>query len=151
MATAQFACRECSMQLSAPVSYMDHLKSPKHQKKVQAHRLLVEMATGGSPVNSSPDVITTIDPSTAGQPSPQVASMPFVWKICVVAMNCEDDLIAHTNGKKHQNTLQREEVLRQLASAEFSSRPSAVTSPPTTSPSSATAPPMSSPMSTMSE
>ncbi|KAH8031678.1 hypothetical protein HPB51_019807 [Rhipicephalus microplus] len=58
MASTQLACRECSMQFSGPTPYMDHLKSARHQKKVAAHRLLAEIAAGGAPVNSSPDVMT---------------------------------------------------------------------------------------------
>nr|XP_037272552.1 uncharacterized protein LOC119164464 [Rhipicephalus microplus] len=94
--------------------------------------------------------------------------MPFVCKLCDVAMNCEDAMIAHTKGKKHQKTLQREEILRQFASTKGSPLPSAVTSPlpsavtsplplavtsspPTTSPPPPTTTPMSPPTSTMSE
>uniref|UniRef100_A0A131YUW8 Mucin n=1 Tax=Rhipicephalus appendiculatus TaxID=34631 RepID=A0A131YUW8_RHIAP len=146
MASTQFACRECSMQFSGPMPYMDHLKSARHQKKVAAHRLLTEMAAGGAPVNSSLDIITAASSPVAATQSPQIAPLPFVCKLCDVAMNCEDALIAHNKGKKHQRTLQREEVLRQLAAAKVSPLPSAVISLP-----SATTPPMSPPTSTVSE
>ncbi|XP_037272552.2 uncharacterized protein LOC119164464 isoform X1 [Rhipicephalus microplus] len=160
MASTQLACRECSMQFSGPAPYMDHLKSARHQKKVAAHRLLAEIAAGGAPVNSSPDVMTAASPSAARQPSTQTAPMPFVCKLCDVAMNCEDAMIAHTKGKKHQKMLQREELLRQFASTKGSPLPSAVTSPlpsavtsppPPTSPPPTTTPPMSPPTSTMPE
>ncbi|KAL3208745.1 hypothetical protein MRX96_038860 [Rhipicephalus microplus] len=103
MASTQLACRECSMQFSGPTPYMDHLKSARHQKKVAAHRLLAEIAAGGAPVNSSPEVMTVATPSAARQPSTQTAAMPFVCKLCDVAMNCEDAMIAHTKEKQEQN------------------------------------------------
>ncbi|KAL1435606.1 hypothetical protein MTO96_010987 [Rhipicephalus appendiculatus] len=120
------------MQFSGPMPYMDHLKSARHQKKVAAHRLLTEMAAGGAPVNSSLDIITAASSPVAATQSPQIAPLPFVCKLC--------------DGKKHQRTLQREEVLRQLAAAKVSPLPSAVISLP-----SATTPPMSPPTSTVSE
>ncbi|KAL3244643.1 hypothetical protein MRX96_018626 [Rhipicephalus microplus] len=151
MESAQFVCRECSMQFSGPVPYWDHLRSPKHKKSVETHRMLVEVAASGSPLNCSPDVISAAGPSAAGQPSPHIASMPLVCELCDVTTTCEDDLIAHVKGKKHKKRLQMKEVLKKLASAEISQLPLAVTSPPTTSLPSATTPPMSPPMSTMSE
>ncbi|KAH8028416.1 hypothetical protein HPB51_016529 [Rhipicephalus microplus] len=94
---------------------------------------------------------TGAGPSAAGQPSPQIASKPLVCELCCVTTTCEDDLIAHVKGKKHKKTLQRNEGLRKLASAEISPLSLALSSPPTTSLPSATTPPMSPPMSTMSE
>lgn len=125
MASTHLACLECSMQFSGPMPYMDHLKSARHQKKVAAHRLLAETTAGGAPVNSSLDIITPVSSSVTPSPSLQIAPLPFVCKICDVAMNCEDALVAHNKGKKHQRALQREEILRQLAAAKVSPLPSA--------------------------
>ncbi|KAL3204247.1 hypothetical protein MRX96_041298 [Rhipicephalus microplus] len=151
MSLVDFVCRECSMQFSGPVPYWDHLRSLKHKKRVETHRMLVEVAASESPLNCSPDVKTGAGPSAAGQPSPQIASKPLVCELCCVTTTCEDDLIAHVKGKKHRKTLQRKEGLRKLASAEISPLPLALSSPPTTSLPSATTPSMSPPMSTMSE
>ncbi|KAL1432140.1 hypothetical protein MTO96_013476 [Rhipicephalus appendiculatus] len=77
MAATQFACRECGMQFSGPIPYMEHLKSARHQKKVEAHRLLAEAAAGGASANSSLDIVTAGCSSVAATPSPQIAPLPF--------------------------------------------------------------------------
>ncbi|XP_050050399.2 uncharacterized protein [Dermacentor andersoni] len=114
MASTHFACKECSMHFSGPMPYMDHLKSARHLKRVAAHRQMEALIGAGAEV-LSPDVKLEVTSTATGLSSLQVAPLPFVCKLCDVAMNCEDALIAHQKGKKHQRVLQREEVLRQLA------------------------------------
>lgn len=114
MASTQFACKECSMHFSGPMPYMDHLKSLRHQKKVAAHRQMETLLGGGTEL-CGPNIKLEVTSAATGLPTMQIAPLPFVCKLCDVAMNCQDALIAHNKGKKHQRVLQREEVLRQLA------------------------------------
>ncbi|XP_037581541.1 zinc finger RNA-binding protein [Dermacentor silvarum] len=114
MASTHFACKECSMHFSGPMPYMDHLKSARHQKKVAAHRQMEALIGAGAEVRS-PDIKLEVTSAATGLPSMQIAPLRFVCELCDVAMNCEDALISHKKGKKHQRVLQREEVLRQLA------------------------------------
>lgn len=102
------------MHFSGPMPYMDHLKSARHQKKVAAHRQMEALIGAGAEVRS-PDIKLEVTSAATGLPSMQIAPLPFVCELCDVAMTCEDALISHKKGKKHQRVLQREEVLRQLA------------------------------------
>lgn len=109
------------MQFSGPMPYMDHLKSARHQKKVAAQKHLEMLTGGGTTVSSSLGSETAVGyPVT---PSLQIDPLPFVCKLCNVAMNCQDALTAHNQGKKHQRALQTEEVLRQLAATTNASQP----------------------------
>lgn len=82
------------MHFSGPMPYMDHLKSARHLKKVAAHRQMEALIGAGAEV-LSPDVKLEVTSTATGLSSLQVAPLPFVCKLCDVAMNCEDALIAH--------------------------------------------------------
>ncbi|KAL3193558.1 hypothetical protein MRX96_016909 [Rhipicephalus microplus] len=84
-----------------------------------------------------------------GEPSPHLILMPLGCQVCGVATDCEEILIAHLKTETHKKTIQREEYLRNLASAETSPPLSAIPSPPTTSLPSATTSPISTPRSSL--
>ncbi|KAH6924542.1 hypothetical protein HPB50_019426 [Hyalomma asiaticum] len=119
----QFECKECTMQFSGPMPYMDHLKSARHQKKVAAQKHLEILTGGGTTVSSSLGSGTAVGYTVTASPSLHIDSLPFVCKLCNIAMNCQDALTAHNQGKKHQRTLQTEEVLRQLAATRDAVQP----------------------------
>ncbi|KAH6924543.1 hypothetical protein HPB50_019427 [Hyalomma asiaticum] len=119
----QFVCMECSMQFSGPMPYMDHLKSARHQKKVAAQKHLEMLTGGGTTVSSSLGSGTAVGYPVTASPSLQIGALPFVCKLCNVAMNCQDALTAHNQGKKHLRALQTEEVLRQLAATRDAVQP----------------------------
>ncbi|XP_077485374.1 uncharacterized protein LOC144095553 [Amblyomma americanum] len=116
MASMGYSCQLCSMHFSGPVPCMDHLKSAKHQKKVATERYLEALAEGGRPAAGSA-MNTHVSAASAGSATilAQNALLPFVCKLCNVAMNCQEVLIVHNSGKKHQKALQREEVQRQIS------------------------------------
>lgn len=111
------------MQFSGPMPYMDHLKSARHQKKVAAQKHLEMLTGGGTTVSSSLGSEPAVSYPVTASPSLQIDTLPFVCKLCNVAMNCQDALTAHNKGKKHQRALQAEEVLRQLAATRDAVQP----------------------------
>lgn len=104
------------MHFSGPVPYMDHLKSARHQKKVVTQKHLEALTEGGiSATETALDTHLSPVPTASAAVLAQNALLPFVCKLCNVAMNCQEALNAHNSGKKHQKALQREEVLRQIS------------------------------------
>ncbi|KAK8782467.1 uncharacterized protein LOC144114762 isoform X2 [Amblyomma americanum] len=105
------------MQFNGPVPYNDHLRGAKHHKKKVATQGYVEaLSEGGRPAAESP---MDIDASAASVGSPTILApnplLPFVCKLCNVAMSCQAALISHNSGKKHMKALYTEETMRQVS------------------------------------
>ncbi|XP_077492632.1 uncharacterized protein LOC144103804 [Amblyomma americanum] len=109
MSSKRLSCKECCMQFTGPVPYMDHMQSARHRKKMAAlNQTDAAPATGGNATAPASNGKEAKHPA-AGLKHP----LPFVCKLCNMAMNCETALIAHNKGKRHQRALKSQEVFRQ--------------------------------------
>ncbi|KAH8032031.1 hypothetical protein HPB51_022779 [Rhipicephalus microplus] len=79
------SCKECCMQFTGPVPYLDHMQSAKHKKKMAT---LNQTDAPAAPVDTR--VVGPVK-STSILRHP----LPFSCKLCNVSMNCEAALTAH--------------------------------------------------------
>lgn len=97
------SCKECCMQFTGPVPYLDHMQSAKHKKK---------MAT----LNQTDAPAAPLDTRVAGpvkSTSILRHPLPFSCKLCNVSMNCEAALTAHNKGKRHQRALKSQGTIQE--------------------------------------
>ncbi|KAK8777706.1 hypothetical protein V5799_020954 [Amblyomma americanum] len=91
MSSKRLSCKECCMQFTGPVPYMDHMQSARHRKKMAAlNQTDAGPATGGNATAPASNGKEAKHPAV-GLKHP----LPFVCKLCNMAMNCETALIAH--------------------------------------------------------
>lgn len=96
MPSTPLSCKECCMQFTGPVPYMDHMQSAKHKKKMAALNQTDDPAAAPADTKAAAPVKGT---SILRHP------LPFSCKLCNVSMNCEAALTAHNKGKRHQRAL----------------------------------------------
>ncbi|KAL3210983.1 hypothetical protein MRX96_036746 [Rhipicephalus microplus] len=97
------SCKECCMQFTGPVPYLDHMQSAKHKKK---------MAT----LNQTDAPAAPLDTRVVGpvkSTSILRHPLPFSCKLCNVSMNCEAALTAHNKGKRHQRALKSQGTIQE--------------------------------------
>lgn len=110
MSAKRLSCKECCMQFTGPVPHMDHMQSARHRKKMAALNQTDDAAAGmGGQETASASNGKEVNRAAKGLKHP----LPFVCKLCNMAMNCETALIAHKKGKRHQRALKSQEAFCQ--------------------------------------
>lgn len=98
------------MQFTGPVPYMDHMQSARHRKKMAALNPSDEAAAAPGGQETTP----ASNGKEENRPAKRLQHpLPFVCKLCNMAMNCETALIAHKKGKRHQRALKSQEAFCQ--------------------------------------
>ncbi|XP_075530241.1 zinc finger RNA-binding protein-like [Dermacentor variabilis] len=103
MPSMPLSCKECCMQFTGPVPYMDHMQSAKHKKKMAS----LNQTDASAPATDSKGVAAIKGSSILRHP------LPFACKLCNVSMNCEAALTAHNKGKRHQRALKSQGTIQQ--------------------------------------
>uniref|UniRef100_A0A224YD49 Mucin n=1 Tax=Rhipicephalus zambeziensis TaxID=60191 RepID=A0A224YD49_9ACAR len=103
MPSTPLSCKECCMQFTGPVPYMDHMQSAKHKKKMA----MLNQTDAPAAAADTKVAGTTKGTSLLRHP------LPFACKLCNVSMNCEAALTAHNKGKRHQRALKSQGTIQE--------------------------------------